>query len=80
MTARAAERAIEITSALVDLARCDFDYSEWPEKFDTSAKTLNKPTICFDEWNIWDDERAPGDKGAEELSHILSERGAHLLG
>jgi alpha-N-arabinofuranosidase len=25
------------------------------------------PTICFDEWNVWDPIRAPGPEGAEEL-------------
>jgi hypothetical protein len=67
---RAAERAIEITSSLIDLARCDFSYDDWPERFETAAKTVHKPTICFDEWNIWDDKRAPGDKGAEELYDV----------
>lgn len=49
-----AERAIEMTTSLIDLARIE--------------KNVNKkPTICFDEWNVWDPVRAPGDKGAEEL-------------
>lgn len=64
---RAAERAIEITAALIDLARCDFNYDTWPDDVTTKPKTKHKPTICFDEWNIWDPIRAPGDKGAEEL-------------
>lgn len=25
-----------------------------------------RPTICFDEWNVWDPKRAIGSKGAEE--------------
>jgi len=28
--------------------------------------TVPRQTICFDEWNVWDPARAPGDKGAEE--------------
>jgi len=31
-----------------------------------SSGTTKRPKICFDEWNIWDPVRAPGDKGAEE--------------
>lgn len=51
-----AERAIGITGALIDLARIENKIS--PTKPPTK--------ICFDEWNVWDPERAPGDKGAEE--------------
>jgi alpha-N-arabinofuranosidase len=53
---RAAERAIQMTSALIDLARIE---NKVPE-------TVPKPTICFDEWNVWDPVRAPGEDGAEE--------------
>jgi len=53
---RAAERSIEITSALIDLA-----YIE-----NGCAVTQAKPTICFDEWNVWDPLRAVGSEGAEE--------------
>jgi alpha-L-arabinofuranosidase len=67
---RAAERAIQITASLIDLARCDFDYDPYPHCITTKAKSSNKPTICFDEWNIWDPTRAPGDKGAEELYDV----------
>ena len=52
----AAERAIEITSALIDLARIE-------NKVPT---TQARPTICFDEWNVWDPLRAVGSEGAEE--------------
>jgi len=51
-----AERAIEITASLIDLARIEKGVSP----------TKPPVTICFDEWNVWDPERAPGDKGAEE--------------
>ncbi|RMJ19151.1 putative alpha-L-arabinofuranosidase C [Fusarium euwallaceae] len=63
-----AERAIQICSSLIDLARCEFDMSAYPEVERINSKPLGKkrPTICFDEWNVWDPERAPGNKGAEE--------------
>jgi alpha-N-arabinofuranosidase len=67
---RAAERAIEITASLIDLARCDFDYETWPDSISTKAKTPHKPTICFDEWNIWDPIAAPGERGAEQLYDV----------
>lgn len=53
---RAAERAIEMTVALIDLARI---VNGVPEE-------VPRPTICFDEWNVWDPVRAPGEQGAEE--------------
>jgi alpha-N-arabinofuranosidase len=53
---------------MIDLARCDFDYEGYMSgKIDTTAKKLSRPTICFDEWNVWNPARAPGHKGAEEL-------------
>jgi len=61
----AAERAIEITASLIDLARVEMDINNFPE-YHTRPKTKHRPTICFDEWNVWDPERAPGDKGAEQ--------------
>jgi len=30
------------------------------------SPSVPKPKICFDEWNVWDPVRAPGNKGAEE--------------
>jgi len=53
---RSAERAIQITSGLIDMARVE---NEVPY-------TVPKPLICFDEWNVWDPVRAPGEDGAEE--------------
>ncbi|KAL2834555.1 glycoside hydrolase superfamily [Aspergillus pseudoustus] len=58
----AAERAIEITSSLIDLARIENGVP--PDQL--------RPTICFDEWNVWDPIRAEGSKGAEE-SYNLSD-------
>jgi alpha-N-arabinofuranosidase len=53
---RAAERAIQMAVAMIDLARIE---NKVPE-------TVPRPTICFDEWNVWDPQRAPGEQGAEE--------------
>ncbi|RAL11540.1 alpha-N-arabinofuranosidase [Aspergillus homomorphus CBS 101889] len=58
----AGERAIEITSSLIDLAMIENGVP--PEQ--------PRPTICFDEWNVWDPIRAEGSKGAEE-SYTLSD-------
>ncbi|VUC25064.1 unnamed protein product [Clonostachys rosea] len=64
----AAERAIQVCSSLIDLARCEFDLSPFPdmERIITKPNSVKRPTICFDEWNVWDPERAPGNKGGEE--------------
>jgi alpha-N-arabinofuranosidase len=52
-----AERAIETASALIDIARIE-----------KNIPSSTPPTrICFDEWNVWDPSRAPGEQGAEEL-------------
>lgn len=53
---RAAERAIQMASAMIDLARIE---NKVPE-------SVPKQKICFDEWNVWDPFRAPGEQGAEE--------------
>jgi alpha-N-arabinofuranosidase len=58
----AAERAIEITSSLIDLARIE----------NGVPPSQPRPTICFDEWNVWDPIRAEGSRGAEE-SYTLSD-------
>lgn len=43
-----------MSASLIDLARI--------------IKGVEKrPTICFDEWNVWDPVRAPGELGGEEL-------------
>ncbi|KAF9472405.1 glycoside hydrolase family 51 protein [Pholiota conissans] len=49
----AAEKGIEITRSLIDLAKIEHGLSK-------------ELTVCFDEWNVWDPVRAPGEKGAEE--------------
>ncbi|KAK6528872.1 hypothetical protein TWF694_004103 [Orbilia ellipsospora] len=58
-----AERAIEMTASLIDLARLNNRFTN-PPTADTHIS--HKPTICFDEWNVWMYTRAPGDQGAEE--------------
>ncbi|THU88547.1 glycoside hydrolase family 51 protein [Dendrothele bispora CBS 962.96] len=49
----AAEKAIDITKSLIDLAKIESGLDK-------------EVTVCFDEWNVWDPVRAPGEKGAEE--------------
>ncbi|KAJ6494295.1 glycoside hydrolase family 51 protein [Mycena sanguinolenta] len=49
----AAEKGIEITKSLIELAKIE-------------GKLTKDITVCFDEWNVWDPVRAPGEKGAEE--------------
>ncbi|PSR90547.1 Arabinosidase C [Coniella lustricola] len=51
-----AERAIQTAAALIDIARIE---NQVPA---SKPRTM----ICFDEWNVWDPERAPGEQGAEE--------------
>ncbi|KAI1318740.1 glycoside hydrolase superfamily [Xylariaceae sp. FL0255] len=57
-----AETSIKITSSLISLSRI------------TNGVPASKPPtkICFDEWNVWDPLRAPGDLGAEE-TYTLSD-------
>lgn len=52
----AAERAITLAASLIDLARIE----------NKVAVGVPKTTICFDEWNVWDPDRAVGSEGAEE--------------
>ncbi|KAJ6447025.1 alpha-L-arabinofuranosidase [Purpureocillium lavendulum] len=52
----ATERAIEITAGLIDLARVE----------NNVPPSIPRQKICFDEWNVWDPVRAPGEQGAEE--------------
>ncbi|KAF2744378.1 glycoside hydrolase family 51 protein [Sporormia fimetaria CBS 119925] len=53
---RAAERAIQMAMSLIDLARIE----------NKVPHTVPRQKICFDEWNVWDPARAPGEQGAEE--------------
>jgi alpha-N-arabinofuranosidase len=52
-----AERAIETAAALIDIARIE----------NKLPPSTSHTKICFDEWNVWDPIRAPGEQGAEEL-------------
>lgn len=52
-----AERAIETAAALIDIARIE----------NRIPPSVPRTKICFDEWNVWDPIRAPGERGAEEL-------------
>ena len=60
---RAAERAIQMTSALIDLARIE----------NKVPCTVPRPTICFDEWNVWDPCSRPGVRQGAEESYTLSD-------
>lgn len=64
-----AERAIQVCSSLIDLARCEVDMAPYPDVslINMKPKSATRPSICFDEWNVWDPERAPGNRGAEEV-------------
>lgn len=53
---RSAERAIQIAAGLIDLARIE----------NGVPASVRRQKICFDEWNVWDPVRAPGEQGAEE--------------
>jgi len=53
---RCAERAVQMASALIDLARIENSVPE----------TVPRPLLCFDEYNVWSPQRAPGKEGAEE--------------
>lgn len=57
-----AEHAITTAASLISIARI------------TSNIPASKPPtmICFDEWNVWDPIRAPGELGAEQ-SYTLSD-------
>jgi alpha-L-arabinofuranosidase len=54
---RSAERSIQICASLIDQARI----------VNNVPPSVPRQTICFDEWNVWDPQRAVGEKGAEEL-------------
>ncbi|KAI4870645.1 glycoside hydrolase family 51 protein [Hypoxylon rubiginosum] len=64
----AAERAIQISAGLINLARIENGIS--PDG------TARQDLLRLDEWNVWDPERASGDKGAEEQNTLSDE---HLV-
>jgi len=53
---KAAEQAIINMASLINLCRVE----------NKIPSTLPPQTICFDEWNVWDPIKAPGDKGGEQ--------------
>ena len=55
-----AERSIEMTASFIDLARIE----------NKIPQSVPRQTVCFDEWNVWDPERAVGSEGAEERYSI----------
>lgn len=70
---QAAERGIEICSSLIDLAKihhslhpAQFDFG-LPETISINKSILKREMkICYDEWNVWDETKAPGSTGLEQ--------------
>ncbi len=62
----AAERGIEICASLIDLAKIDKAQSllDWNNRDQKVAARDVK--ICYDEWNVWDEVKAPGSQGLEQ--------------
>lgn len=52
-----AEHAIRTAASLISIARIEANI----------PPSVAPTRICFDEWNVWDPLRAPGEKGAEEI-------------
>jgi alpha-N-arabinofuranosidase len=62
----AAERGIEICSSLIDMAKIEnstsiLDWSKFDQKI--TARTIK---IAYDEWNVWDETKAPSSSGLEQ--------------
>ncbi|KAI9671859.1 MAG: hypothetical protein M1831_003387 [Alyxoria varia] len=57
---RCAERAIQICAGLLDYARIH----------NNVPNSVPHATICFDEWNVWDADNIPGEKGAEQVYNL----------
>ncbi|WWC86548.1 uncharacterized protein L201_001425 [Kwoniella dendrophila CBS 6074] len=53
----AAEKHIEICKSLIDMANIGRTLERAPAR---------EMKICFDEWNVWDDVKAPGSNGLEQ--------------
>lgn len=63
-----AERAIQITASLTELALINNPTGGWrPNGYKEPAAP---PKICFDEWNVYDDQQAPGDQGGEQAYNL----------
>lgn len=65
----AAERGIEICTSLIELAKIDKagQVLDWSKRDDQVAAREVK--ICYDEWNVWDEVKAPG-TGSNGLEQI----------
>jgi alpha-N-arabinofuranosidase len=62
----AAERGIEICQSLIDLAKIEkaSNIFDWNNR---DASVVSRPVkICYDEWNVWDEVKAPGSAGLEQ--------------
>ncbi|GJC91185.1 alpha-L-arabinofuranosidase [Colletotrichum higginsianum] len=59
---RAAERAIEITGGLIDLARIE----------NKVPPTCKRQKICFDEWNVWDPAKYVGMANIAQSVNVIS--------
>jgi alpha-N-arabinofuranosidase len=55
--AKAAERSIEICKSLIDLSNIDRSFMGYQPR---------DVKVCFDEWNVWDESKAPGAVGLEQ--------------
>ncbi|KAL8279441.1 hypothetical protein RQP46_008253 [Phenoliferia psychrophenolica] len=65
MSPALAERGIRITREYINLARMAKDRG--PPAYDWDGKPSTKDVgICFDEWNVWNPDIAPGVTGAEQ--------------
>ncbi|CAO1633744.1 unnamed protein product [Jaminaea pallidilutea] len=64
--AAAAERGIEICSSLIQLAKIERagQVLDWSKRDDEVAARDVK--ICYDEWNVWDEVKAPANNGLEQ--------------
>ncbi|CAK7238543.1 hypothetical protein SEUCBS140593_010794 [Sporothrix eucalyptigena] len=63
-----AERAIQITASLSELALINNPTGGW--RSNDYSPPASPPKICFDEWNVYDDQQAPGDQGGEQAYNL----------
>ena len=70
---QAAERGIEICSSLIDLAKIHHSSNPaihqfgLPDQMSINSGILKREMkICYDEWNVWDETKAPGSVGLEQ--------------
>lgn len=65
----AAERGIEICTSLIELAKIERSGQvlDWNQR--DAQVAARDVKICYDEWNVWDEVKAPGD-GSNGLEQI----------